>query len=323
MHEIHGTLLRISKETGLPVKKILDMLFFLRGGEVENNKLVQKLGVSKNVLNQVKQKLSDLFEPPSTVTALSGKGRELTDLLFPEGYRPEEELWVNLRDVRFIQIQKLLQKYKGLRPEPFRKYDQFTATVETTARRAALIDFFADVQGKNLLFLGDDDFTSVAVSAYGTAKTVSVLDIDERILRGIRTISDKDKFQIRCERYDARGELPKKFTGAFDVVFTDPPYTQTGISLFVSRAIEALDPANLAGRIYCCYGNSDRAKERFLPIYEVFGHSGLMIRWIFDKLNRYDGAESIGSTSSLFVCDVTPKTKPVIKGDYDGAIYTG
>lgn len=47
-----------------------------------------------------------------------------------------------------------------------------------------------------------------------------------------------------------------------------------------------------------------------------------MVRWVFDKFNRYEGAESIGSASSLFVLEVTPRAKPLIRGNYDRPIYT-
>ena len=106
------------------------------------------------------------------------------------------------------------------------------------------------------------------------------------------------------------------------MVFSDPPYTTDGIKLFVSRAIQALDPSNQTARIYVCYGSSDRAKEKFLPVNEIFSNSGLMVRWLFDKFNRYQGAESIGSASSLFILEVTSKTKPLITGKYDKPIYT-
>jgi len=316
-------ILRVSRETGLPVKKILDMLFLLRGGVKENNLIVRQVGVSKNVLNQVKAELSEWFAPASKVTGLSKKGEEMTEQLFPIEFQVEEKLWSYLEDERFFQITRLLEKFRELRPKPFREYDQFSATTETTARRAMLMSFFADIKGKRLLFLGDDDFTSVAVSMFGIAGEIMVLDIDERILGGIRTIADEERFPIRTERCDARNKFPQKYCGRFDVVFTDPPYTPDGVRLFLSRAIQALDQANQAGRIYCCYGNSDRARERFLSIQELFVKSGLMVRWIFDKFNRYDGADSIGSASSVFICDVTAKTKPLIEGDYHGEIYTG
>jgi len=49
---------QIAKEIGVPTKKIMDFLFILQTGEpVENNKLLQRVGVSKNALNQTKELL--------------------------------------------------------------------------------------------------------------------------------------------------------------------------------------------------------------------------------------------------------------------------
>jgi predicted methyltransferase len=219
-------------------------------------------------------------------------------------------------------IIRILEKYDSARPQPDRNWDQFTATVATTAKRVTLMDFFQDIQEKKVLCLGDDDLVSVAVANLKKSAQVSVLDIDKQLLDAIETISTKENIQVITQAYDARQSLPRNFMGKFDVVFTDPPYTQSGVKLFLSRAIQALDPKNNSGRIYLCYGNSDRAKERFLPIYKILIDSGLMIRWVFDKFNRYQGAESVGSASSLFICDVTPKTRSLVKGEYRESIYT-
>ncbi|KKQ83340.1 MAG: hypothetical protein UT06_C0023G0004 [Candidatus Woesebacteria bacterium GW2011_GWA1_38_8] len=158
------------------------------------------------------------------------------------------------------------------------------------------MDCFGDIAGKRLLFLGDDDFTSIAVANIRKASGVTVLDIDNRILDTIGNMIINEGLEINLENYDARKALPTTYNQKYDVVFTDPPYTPEGIELFVSRAV--------------------------LPIHEVFTSSGLMIRWVFDKFNRYHGAESIGSSSSLFVLDTTSKTKPLITGNYDKPIYT-
>lgn len=317
-------LLKISKQLGLPVKKVMDMLWVLKSNGIENNQLVRRIGVSRNVINQVKEGLEDLLEPASGETALNDRGRGVVGELFSSSYEPEESMWTFLEGNRqFDKVVNLLKGYKNLRAEPKREYDQFTATIETTARRAILLNFFEDIAGKRILFLGDDDFTSVAVSHIGKPAGVCVLDIDRRILDGIKEASAGNKLDIEIKEYDATKVLPDELLGKFDVVFTDPPYTTDGVSLFLSRAIEALDTKdNQAARVYFCYGNSDRAKERFLPIYELVTRSGLMMRWIFDKFNRYTGAESIGSTSSLYICDITSKTRPIIHGESKEQIYT-
>ena len=314
---------QVSKETGLPTKKVLDLLFALRTGEpVKNNELIQRIGVSKNAINQVKELLSPLLKPPSKNTQLNTGTIKEVQSIFGADYKSEEALWLILENENYRRSIELLKKYTDQRPSPERRYDQFTATIETTARRASLLSFFGDVKGKRLLFLGDDDFTSVAVANLGEAKSLVVVDIDERILSEIRNVSENHSLGIETVKYDAKQKLPKELIGKFDVVFTDPPYTTKGASLFVSRAVELLDPNNKAARVYVCYGNSDRAKEKFLPIYEVLTNSGLMMRWVFDKFNRYHGAESIGSSSSLFIAEFTSKTKPIIKGDYERSIYT-
>lgn len=322
---------QISKETRVPTKKVLDLLFALRTGEpIENNELVQKTGVSKNALNQaktllspfLKPLLSPFLKPLSKNTQLDASAIQEVQSIFGAGYKPEEVLWSILEDENCRRSIELLEKCTDQRPSPKRRYDQFTATIETTAKRASLLSFFEDVESKRLLFLGDDDFTSVATANLGEAERVVVLDIDERILGEIRNVSKNHGLGIETVKYDARQKLPNELVDKFDVVFTDPPYTTEGVGLFVSRAVELLDGDNKIARVYMCYGNSDRAKERFLSIYELITNSGLMMRWVFDKFNRYQGAESIGSSSSLFIAEVTPKTKPVIRGYYDKPIYT-
>ena len=320
---MYSKILEVSKQTGIPVKKLLDVFYILRTGEsVENNKLLRKVGVSKNAVNQVKKASSSLLKATSKNTQLTSEGVSKVKNLYRGKYMNEEALWSILETNQFLKVLKLIESYKEKRPVSKREYDQFTATPETTARRASLLDFFGDVRGKRILFLGDGDFTSIATASLGEAKSIMVVDIDEQILKAISEVSDNQNFEIETIKYDARKALPGELKRRFDVVFTDPPYTPEGMRLFISRAVEALNLKNQAARIYSCYGNSDRAKERFLPIYNVFVDSGLMIRWVFDKFNRYQGAGTIGSASSLFISEVTPNTKLLVQGDYDKSIYT-
>lgn len=315
-------ILLASSSTGLPVKKIVDTLYYLRDGGLKNNTLLQMVGVSRNVLNQTKAYLNNILNHPTESTELSAEGLQLTEELNLQDYIPEEKLLSAIETNSFATIGNGMEIIASSRLTSIRALDQFQATLETVGKRASLMDFFADIKGKRILFLGDDDFTSIVVASYRKAETIAVLDIDGRIIQNISRLSNENKYEISVENYDAKEKLPPHYRGKFDVVFTDPPYTPIGISLFLSRAIQALDPQNESARIYFCYGNSDRARERFLPIYEILVKSGLMMRWVFDKFNRYEGAESIGSASSLFVCDVTPKTKPIAANESVSQLYT-
>ena len=307
---------KLSKNLGLPVKKILDLFYYLKDGEkVENNNLIQKTGIAKNTINSIKKSFKEIFGKSSFITQVDLDKTESFNSLFDSNYLPDENL-LNLN------LNPKLGKIFNKRPSAIREYDQFLATPDTVIRRDALMRHFADIKGKKILFLGDDDFTSVAVGFTGGAEEIVVLDIDARVLERIDKISVRNSLNISTFKHDLRKVLPKYLHNRFDVVFTDPPYTIEGISLFLSRALSSLDRNNNSARIYMCYGNSDRARERFLPILETIVRNGLMPRYIFDKFNRYNGAASIGSTSSLFVLDTTPKTEAIIKGDYNGNIYT-
>lgn len=305
-----------SKKIGLPVKKIFDLFYYLKDGQkIDNLELIRKTGIAKVTINSIKEYFSDYFMPVSTDTQIVKDKIQELNSLFNENYIPDETL-LNLKTSRNIEV--VLTE----RLSPLREYDQFTATPETVLKRASMLDHLSDINHKKLLFLGDDDFTSIATAMTGKPSEIVVLDIDDRILERIKTLSSKHSLNIKTIKHDLKKALPKELLNKFDIVFTDPPYTPDGIRLFISRAISALDRKNDTARIYICYGNSDRAKERYIPIYRSIIDSGLMIRYVFDKFNRYVGAESIGSTSSLFVLDITPKAKTLIRENYDKPIYT-
>ncbi len=322
--KIYSEFLRVSRHIGVSIKKVLDLFWYLlRFGPIENNELIRRVGVSRNALNQVKKNLSAYLDPSSRETSLRKEIIREVSELYDSNFLPEEEFLATLtKSEGYKKSFNLISRYKNRIPVAKRSFDQFTATVETTAKRVALLTFFGDVEDKRMIFLGDDDFTSVATAFIKLAQEITVIDIDERILDIIGAISDELNLGIKRVKHDLRKPIPNDLKGKFDTVFTDPPYTPEGISLFVSRAAETLDRNNQTARIYVCYGNSDRAKERFLPIQDILTDSGLMLRWVFDKFNRYKGAESIGSASSLYIAEITPKTKPLIRGNYDKPIYT-
>ncbi len=203
-------------------------------------------------------------------------------------------------------LQALLQKYTKDRPRPERSYDQFYATVETTARRAQLLQQNGDIAGR-IAFLGDDDLTSVAVSSLNKLADLTVFEIDERQTKNIRRIAQKEGLRIQLIETDLREQLTKVYNNKYDVVFTDPPYTPAGISIFLNRAVELLKN-NLNSRIYMCYGTSDRSRERELAIQEVILQKGLLINTKIPGFNKYVGAASINNQSSLYILDFTPKT---------------
>jgi predicted methyltransferase len=55
---------------------------------------------------------------------------------------------------------------------------------------------------------------------------------------------------------------------------TDPPYTKSGINMFLSKAIDLLgNSRDFSGKyIFLFYGNSFKSPEKFLKIQEIISN---------------------------------------------------
>ena len=228
------------------------------------------------------------------------------------------------------------------RPEADVTLDQALCTAETGMRRALLMLRSGGLIGKKVLFVGDDDLTSIALSfvlkrisnpcpqagqtgyrasspeAAGAAD-ITVFDIDERVLRYIADISEKLDIRVHCLMHDLRVGLPAVHQGCYDSVFTDPPYTLEGLKLFISRGASALkNESDLF--LYLAFGHKSPLVQ--LAVQKQLLESGFIISQIYQQFNRYCGAQILGGVSDTMVLNTTARTKESIRGDYGGLLYT-
>ena len=111
------------------------------------------------------------------------------------------------------EILEKLRTLSKLRPPPDTTLDQSYATPETALKRALYMLDKGDLAGRDVLLLGDDDFTSIAAALLGVAKSLTVVDIDERILGAIMEASDSEDLGVMCIRHDLRGPLSGEHLG--------------------------------------------------------------------------------------------------------------
>lgn len=299
---------RISNQnTDLPKSQIEGILYLiLNFNGMSNSALIMETGLPKETLRRFKQSISSLLEKP-----------ESDEILFKLGNRSQLEKlnlnpysWtlVKFSDPRLEEeLDKVRKEYKLT---PKREYDQFFATVNTSVAKVKVMEARGDIEGKRIALLGDDDLLSVVLGLQNSKYAqITVLDVDEDILSTIsRIIKDKGLKNIRTEVYDARNELRQDLRGRFDVVVTDPPYTTNGVRLFLERSLELLG-SGAGKKIYFYYGSSFKALERTMQIQEILSHYSLLIMDKIDKFARYHGAESIGSTSSLYLLETLDSTR--------------
>jgi hypothetical protein len=117
----------------------------------------------------------------------------------------------------------------------FRPHSQLPCTQETAQARVqqalSLVPHTA-----RILLLGDDDMVSVALAEAGFRK-ITVVDIDKKIIRAIKSTCDRDGHDIRLAVHDLRRPAPRNLIGDYDLVFFDPEYSQAGLELFFSAAL--------------------------------------------------------------------------------------
>ena len=128
------------------------------------------------------------------------------------------------------------------------------------------------------------------------------IDVDAELVAFLRTHG------VDAAEHDLREPLESK--RQFGCVFTDPPYAPAGFALFVSRSIPLLKSD---GRLWVCFGHSRRSGERGLAKQRALTEAGLLVERVEPDFNVYDGAESIGARSALWICARTPQSRPLLE----------
>mgnify|MGYP000100093039 FL=1 len=75
----------------------------------------------------------------------------------------------------FRSIVEKLEKYANLRPRPHTWLDQAFGTPETAVLRALFMLEEGDVEGRKIIFLGDDDLTSIATGLLGASRKITAV----------------------------------------------------------------------------------------------------------------------------------------------------
>jgi hypothetical protein len=196
-------------------------------------------------------------------------------------------------------------------PPPVWSLDHVPATTATILDRARYLADQYDLAGRHLLCLGDRDLTAVATKLLVPQATVSVVDIDERLLEYLDSVSEHLGLDLRLYAADLRLGLPRALRQSADVIFTDPPYSAEGVDLFLRQGVQALGDHPGASILFC-YGTGDRGAERLLDVQERLTRLHLALEAVLPRFNRYHGAHAIGGASALWVVRPSKRTRAAV-----------
>ena len=182
-----------------------------------------------------------------------------------------------IRD-KFVEIAKS-------RPEAVQEFDQGYVTEETTLHRVAFMWQRGDLEGKEVIFLGDDDLVSIAAALTGAPRRVVALDIDERLVEFIKGVSEEEGLGIEVVRHDLREPLPDELVGAFDTFFTDPTESLRGFKAFVERGLLCLRGPGCAG--YFGLTRREASLGKWREIQRFLLDAGAVVTDLRDDFNDY------------------------------------
>ncbi|MFH1295397.1 MAG: bis-aminopropyl spermidine synthase family protein, partial [bacterium] len=300
------------KNPSLKKAQIEGIFYFLKNlAPLGSSQLIALTGLPKQTLRTFKTSIKELLEPADgDKLILNDQGKQFVERLIPAPYK-----WA-LVEYTDRELEEATQKVRAaFSIDPKRQYDQFFASVRTSVAKALVVRDKGLLTDKaKIALLGDDDLVSLVLALINPKLELTVLEIDQTILetikKGMTLLGIKN---IRLIPYDARTSPEKHFINQFDVVLTDPPYTKSGFSLFLKRAVElaGYDARNQQGKyIFIHYGASFKSPEKFLKVQEVIARFGLMQEDTVANFARYQGAESIGNASTLYILQTTAHTNP-------------
>jgi len=174
---------------------------------------------------------------------LTEKGRSL---ISPESLRLKAGLCEACKGRRITldgEFKDLLREFKSIvkgRPRPVLDYFQGYMREYDVVARVALMNYYGDLSGREIILIGDDDLLSVALSLTELPSRILVLDIDERLGGFLEKINRDYGFQIEFKRHNVADPLPEDIIGSFDVFSSEPLETWSGLRAFIVRGVSCL-----------------------------------------------------------------------------------
>jgi predicted methyltransferase len=222
-------------------------------------------------------------------------------------------------------VERSLSTLSAAAPGPRRELDQTHCDVPTKLRRVLAMHEAHALEARRILLLGDDDLTSVAIAlvcdhAGFVVERLTVIDVDRALLSFLGRTLRRAPFPTETIAHDLRRPIPEHLRGAVDTVFADPPYTPEGAALFLSRAAEAVAGAP-RGDVFLAFGG--RRPDETARVQREMLEMGFVIARLIGNFNEYVGAGALGGVSHLYRLSATSAVRPLVRGEYDGRLYTG
>ncbi|MDP2727485.1 MAG: bis-aminopropyl spermidine synthase family protein, partial [Dehalococcoidia bacterium] len=206
--------------------------------------------------------------------------------------------------------------------------------------RLALMADRGDLEGKDLLVLGDDDLMGLAAALTALPRRIVVIEIDPRLTGFMKEAARSEGLPLEVVTHNLEEPLPEALTASFDTFFTDPPDAPGGLRLFLSRGIQALKGPGSSGYFGVTVIESSLYRWRELQEYLV-RDCGVVITDLIPDFSTYANWDYLEGSlktemegllqpprepwyrSALHRIELLPGSKPCFDGLDQRQLYVG
>jgi hypothetical protein len=263
---------------------------------VEDAAALEALAVGADSTWQAPSALDDLLEPRADPVDAVVRAR-LGDL--------DRAVYADAAtDARTASALTAVERAHARRACVNRVLGQRPALPETAVRRALV----SGAAAGDVLVLGDDDFTGLALAALG-ARSVTIHDLDRHLLDLHAVVASEAGVACALVEHDLREPMPAAARAAFGAVHVTLPDGVEGMTLVLSRAATCLAPGGLV-----VASVSPTALPALTP---VLVRSGLVLEHHAPGFHRYytlDGRLDPGARDLVCVRG-GPRATPLIAHD--------
>ncbi len=189
------------------------------------------------------------------------------------------------------EFKEAFEEYKKIakeRPETIEVYDQGFISVDGVMKRVEFLYERGDLRSK-IFVVGDDDLFSLAAALTGVPEKITVVEIDERLVKFINSKAEEYSLPVEARVYDVQKAFPEELRKKYDVFVTDPVETIPGLKLFLSRGVSTLKSAGCSG--YFGLTTLEASRKKWYEIQEMIHEMGFVITDMIRKFSVYPEEE--------------------------------
>jgi len=187
-------------------------------------------------------------------------------------------------EAKFKEILEEFKRITEKRPSPSLDFFQGYMLEQDVVARTALMHYYGDLDGKDVVLIGDDDLLSVALALTGLPSRITVLDIDKRLGDFLGSINKDYGFNIEFVEYNVAEPLPKELRGRFDVFSSEPLETVSGLRAFIVRGVSCLKENGVG---YFGLTHYEASLKKWLAVQKLLANMNCVITDVIQGFSVY------------------------------------